>query len=163
MESLSRNEIKFTQLIEDHKRLINQICYFYSSEKIPFEDLRQEVYINLWQGINKFRGESKLSTWIYKVAINSVLMAIRSTNSRIETTSIDINRIDISSIFDDEQKERLEHMYGIINQLDKMEKAIILLWLDETPYEEIAEIVDLNRNTVATKIRRIKEKLSKSI
>ena len=90
-------------------------------------------------------------------------MAIRSTNSRIETTSIDINRIDISSIFDDEQKERLEHMYGIINQLDKMEKAIILLWLDETPYEEIAEIVDLNRNTVATKIRRIKEKLSKSI
>lgn len=163
MKSLPEKERKFIQLIKGHSRLINQICYFYSSEKQPFEDLRQEVYINLWQGIDKFRGESKISTWTYRVTINSVLMAIRSTNSRVETHSIDLSRLDFSTTFDDEQKKNLEHMYDLINQLDKMEKAIILMWLDEKPYEEIAEIVGLNRNTIATKIRRIKEKLSKLI
>lgn len=163
MERQHDKETEFRDIILTHSRLINRICYFYSSVKHPFEDLRQEVYVNLWQGLDKFRGDSKISTWIYRVAVNSVLMVLRSPETKIDTVSVDKVFHSLSSEFDDEQKDRLAAVYALINRLETVEKAIILLWLDDTPYDEIADIMGLKRNTVATKIRRIKEKLSKHV
>ncbi len=104
-----------------------------------------------------------MSTWIYRIAVNSALMALRSSKSKIETISLDFGLLNISSELDDTQKENLQAMHSLINRLEDMEKAIILLWLDEYPYDEIADILGLKRNTIATKIHRIKEKLSKLI
>lgn len=163
MKSPPEKERLFSSLIREHSRIINSVCYFYSSERLPFEDLRQEVYINLWNGIEKFRSESKISTWIYRVAINTALMAIRSTRRRIDTVPIDISIINSSDEIDSAQKESLELLTNLIERLDEIEKAIILLWLDEYSYEEIAETMGLKKSNVATKIFRIKEKLSKSI
>ena len=157
------NEREFACLVKEHSRIINKVCYFYATEKIPFEDLRQEVYVNLWLSINQFRGYSKLSTWIYRVAVNTALMTLRSSKSKVETASLDLRSIDISSEIDDEQRENLQTLYNLISRLDDIEKAIILLWLDEYTYDEIADTIGLKRNTVATKLHRIKEKLSKAI
>ncbi len=157
------NEREFASLINEHSRIINKVSYFYASEKLPYDDLRQEIYVNIWLGLNQFRGDSKISTWIYRVAVNSALMAIRSLKPRIETIPMDFSILDISSEIDDMQKENLQQLYSLINRLEEIEKAIILLWLDEYSYDEIADTLGLKRNTVAIKIHRIKNKLSKSL
>lgn len=163
MTNIPINEKDFAALIKQHSRIICKVCYFYASDKLPFEDLRQEIYINIWLGLKHFKGESKMSTWIYRIAVNSALMALRSSKSKIETISLDFGLLNISSELDDTQKENLQAMHSLINRLEDMEKAIILLWLDEYPYDEIADTLGLKRNTIATKIHRIKEKLSKQI
>ena len=163
MKSPPINEREFALLIKEHSRIINKVCYFYATDKMPFDDLRQEIYVNIWLGLNQFRGESKMSTWIYRVAVNSALMAIRSSKPRIETLSLDFGILDVSTELDDSQRENLQTLQSFINRLEDIEKAIILLWLDEYSYDEIAETLGLKRNTIAVKIHRIKEKLSKQI
>lgn len=157
------NERDFALIIEQHSRIINKVSYFYATDKLTFDDLRQEIYVNIWLGLKQFRGDSKISTWIYRVAVNSALMALRSSKPKIETVSLDFRLLDISSEIDDAQKENLQTLHSLINRLENIEKAIILLWLDEYSYDEIADTVGLKRNTVAVKIHRIKEKLSKHI
>lgn len=152
---------EFDSVIQEHSRIINKVCYFYAADRMPFDDLRQEIYVNIWLGLRHFKGESKISTWIYRVAVNSALMALRSSKPRVETVSLDFNLPDISSEIDDAQRENLQTLHSLINRLEDIEKAIILLWLDEYAYDEIADTLGMNRNTVATKIRRIKDKLSK--
>ncbi|MDE6344860.1 MAG: sigma-70 family RNA polymerase sigma factor [Muribaculaceae bacterium] len=163
MKSPPLNEREFASLIQEHSRIINKVCYFYATDKIPFEDLRQEIYVNIWTGLSQFRGECRMSTWIYRVSVNSALMSLRSSKPRIETVSADFGLLDASTETDDAQRENLQTLQSLINRLDDIEKAIILLWLEEYPYDEIAETLGLKRNTVAVKIHRIKEKLSKQI
>lgn len=163
MKSPPLNEREFASLIQEHSRIINKVCYFYATDKIPFEDLRQEIYVNIWTGLSLFRGECRMSTWIYRVSVNSALMSLRSSKPRIETVSSDFGLLDASTETDDAQRENLQTLQSLINRLDDIEKAIILLWLEEYPYDEIAETLGLKRNTVAVKIHRIKEKLSKQI
>ncbi|MDE6682086.1 MAG: sigma-70 family RNA polymerase sigma factor, partial [Muribaculaceae bacterium] len=163
MKSPPINEREFALLIQEHSRIINKVCYFYATDKMPFDDLRQEIYVNIWLSLNQFRGESKMSTWIYRVAVNSALMAIRSSKPRIETLSLDFGLLDVSTELDDSQRENLQTLQSLINRLEDIEKAIILLWLDEYSYDEIAETLGMKRNTIAVKIHRIKEKLSKQI
>lgn len=157
------NERDFASLIKQHSRIINKVSYFYANDKLPFDDLRQEIYVNIWLGLKQFRGDSKMSTWIYRVAVNSALMALRSSKPKIETVSVDFGLLDISSEADDVQRENLQVLQSLINRLEDIEKAIMLLWLDEHSYDEIADIIGLKRNTVAVKIHRIKDKLSKQM
>lgn len=89
MESPPINERDFAELIKRHSPIINKVSYFYASEKVPFDDLRQEIYVNIWLGINQFKGRSEMSTWIYRVAVNSALMTLRSSRRRVETVSVD--------------------------------------------------------------------------
>ena len=96
MTSPPINEREFASLINEHFRIINKVSYFYASEKLPYDDLRQEIYVNIWLGLKQFRGDSKISTWIYRVAVNSALMAIRSLKPRIETIPMDFSILDIS-------------------------------------------------------------------
>ena len=161
MKSPPELEALFTSLVKENSRIINSVCYFYSSDSIPFEDLRQEVYINIWKGLDQFRSDSKASTWIYRIAINTALMAIRTGKKKINTVPIDSMVLNISQETENSHKDRLEILNNLIEKLDDIEKAIILLWLDEYSYEEIAEAMGLKKSNVATKIFRIKEKLSK--
>ena len=163
MTSPPINEREFESLVKEHSRIINKVSYFYATGKVPFDDLRQEIHVNIWLGLKQFRGDCKLSTWVYRAAVNSALMAIRSSKSNIETVSVDFGLLDISSEIDDAQKENLQALHSLINRLEDIEKAVILLWLDEYSYDEIADTLGLKRNTVAVKIHRIKEKLSKQI
>lgn len=163
MKSPPINEREFALLIQEHSRIINKVCYFYATDKMPFEDLRQEIYVNIWLGLNQFRGDSRMSTWVYRVAVNSALMCMRSSKPRVETVSLDFGLLDVSTEIDDAQRENLQTLQSLINRLEDIEKAIILLWLDEYSYDEIAETLGMKRNTVAVKIHRIKDKLSKQI
>lgn len=155
-------ERRFKEIIEQSNTVIKRICYMYATSKAPFNDLYQESLINIWQGLKNFRGDCKVSTWIYRTCINTCISYFRKYGKN------DSNNDSIDSIFVDIADENSEHldnlkeMYRLISKLRKLDKAIIMLWLDERPYDEIAEITGLTRNNVASRLRRIKERLVNS-
>ncbi len=150
----------FTAMVGRHEKIIFSVCFFFATRDIPFEDIRQEVLLSLFNGYRNFRHECAEATWVYKVCINTCLFSLRKFTPKIKTISIE----DLPSVnFQDdnnEWREKLEWLYSMISQLNPMEKALILMWLDELSYEEIASNMGIPRNTVASRLYRIKEKLS---
>lgn len=151
-------ERQFKAMIEIENATISKICFSYSGSVAEFDDLRQDALINIWRGMQGFRGEASKKTWIYRVTVNSCLSTIRK-QSRYQHESLEGLYGLIET--DDSNKEAIEKIHRAIGILGAQEKAIIMMWLDELSYEEIATCMGLNRNTVATKIRRIKDKIAK--
>ena len=144
-----------------HEKIIFSVCFFYANNDVPFEDIRQEVLISLFKGYRNYRKESSESTWVYKVCINTCLFSLRKLSPKIKTLSFDeMPIIYFQDENDLELKEKLEWLYSVIAQLNPMDKALILMWLDDIPYDDIASNMGIPRNTVASRLHRIKEKLS---
>jgi RNA polymerase sigma-70 factor, ECF subfamily len=148
---------KFLELVEENKKLIFKISHMYCDNVIDKKDLFQEIIANLWKAYPNFKGNSKISTWIYRISINTAISWIRDyikNNNHIEYTNV-IPQMQDDSAIDDLQ----EQLYNAIGTLDKLDKALILLQLDGYSYDEISEIIGLTKTNVATKINRIKMKL----
>lgn len=161
MSSSSEYHRKFVAMVSRHEKIIFSVCFFYATKDFPFEDMRQEVLISLFRGYRHFRMESSESTWVYRVCINTCLLVLRKFSPKIQTQPID--EMPILSFHDStetELKEKLEWLHAIISRLNPMDKALILMWLDELTYDEIADNMGIPRNTVASRFHRIKEKLS---
>ncbi len=149
-------EKEFINLIEQHSRLIYKICYMYA-DKDELNDLYQEILINLWRSHDAFKGEAKYSTWIYRIGLNTCVSYIRQKSRKPSLVPL---TVDLESITDDETDiEQLRELYRLINQLSKIEKAIVLLYLEGKTYDEIGEIVGITRGNVGVKLNRIKTKL----
>ncbi|MDE6466304.1 MAG: sigma-70 family RNA polymerase sigma factor [Duncaniella sp.] len=157
-EAIRNKETRFMAILDDNRRLIYKVCYMYADDSEHFNDLYQEVLANIWQGLDSFRGDSRQSTWIYRVAINTCVTYYRR-NSPHTSGRIPIENVTEIEAPDNSRGDQLREMYRLIGGLPKMDKALILLWLNEKSYDEIAEIAGLPRNTVATRLRRIKQKL----
>lgn len=156
----SNKEKEFEDAIVEYGGIITKICYYFSSNTDEFKDLRQEVLYNVWKGWDKFKRDSKLSTWIYRVSFNTCVSYSRKERKTRNMISLD----DILDLPEENEMSRLEkynRMHRLIQKLPYEERAIILLWLDEKPYEEISELMGINRNTIAVKLMRIKEKIIK--
>ncbi|MDE5785638.1 MAG: sigma-70 family RNA polymerase sigma factor [Duncaniella sp.] len=138
--------------------MVLKVCYMYANDEIHLKDLYQEVLANLWQGMDSYTGAAKLSSWIYRVAINTCVSYFRRYDRHSSLLSPIDTMPEIAS--DDTSKtDELRTMYRLIYSLGKLDKAIILLWLDEYSYDDIAEMTGLSRNNVAVRLRRIKLKL----
>ena len=151
----------FTAMVGRHEKIIFSVCFFYATYEVPFDDLRQEVLVSLFKGYLNYRRECSESTWVYKVCINTCLFSLRKLTPKVKTISFD--ELPVIYFQDDhnyELREKLEWLYSLIAQLNPMDKALILMWLDELSYEEIASNMGIPRNTVASRLYRIKEKLS---
>ena len=135
------------------------MCYLYTTPNATLNDLYQDVVLNLWKAYPKFRRECKISTWIYRIALNTCISFIRKEKNIPEIVALNqaSDRIEES----DEMQTMLKQLYRMINRLGQLEKSIILLYLEEKSYEEIAEITGLTLTNVATRISRIKDKLKK--
>ena len=157
MECKSEKEQRFLSIIEENRQQIYKVCYMYASDDDHFNDLYQEVLINIWQGLGGFRGGAQVSTWVYRISLNTCVTHYRKNHKYQETVSID--GLKVVDADDGTHQQQLKELYRLINRLDRFEKAIILLWLDEKSYDEIAEITGLSRNNVASRLRRIKMKL----
>ncbi len=151
----------FTAMVGRHEKIIFSVCFFYATKDIPFDDLRQEVLISLFKGYRNYRQESSETTWVYKVCINTCLFSLRKLTPKIKTISFDeLPAVHFQDDNNNEWKEKLEWLYSVIARLNPVEKALILMWLDELSYEEIASNMGIPRNTVASRLYRIKEKIS---
>lgn len=151
-------EKSFIETIRQNERIIYKVCSFYVSKEFPIEDLYQETIHNLWSAYPKFRHECSVTTWIYRVALNTCISGMRKEMRRPKT-DIDIDNLP-ETLFEQEGiEEDIHEMYNLINRLKTMEKVVILLYLEEKSYQEIADITGLSVSNVATKLKRSKRKL----
>ncbi len=150
-------ENRFINLIEQNKGMILMICKAYVAEDEDVDDYFQDVVIKLWESFDTFRGDSEISTWIYRVTLNTCISFVRKRNRRLSTTPLleDIEIADDDSI----DAKNTAKLYQLINCLNKYEKALVLLWLENLSYVEIADIMGLTVSNVSVKLTRIKEKL----
>ena len=152
-------EQEFLSVIREYERVIYKVCYLYTTPHATLNDLYQEVVLNIWNAFPIFRRECKISTWIYRIALNTCISFIRKEKNipEIVTLTQEADR----SEEDDETQTMLQQHYRKINRLGQLEKSIILLYLEEKSYEDISEITGLTVTNVATKLNRIKDKLKK--
>lgn len=147
----------FIDMIHRNERVIYKVCSFYVSDGMPVNDLYQDVVYNLWVGYAKFRGECAESTWIYRIALNTCISGLRKDKHNPLGNSVSLLNDQLTE--PECLTEQIREMYRLIHQLKSLERAIVLLWLEEKPYQEIADITGLTVSNVATKLKRAKEKL----
>lgn len=155
-----RSEKEFLSVIKEYERVIYKVCYMYATANASLNDLYQEVVLNIWKSFEKFRGDSKISTWIYRIALNTCISFSRKERNMPEIVMLTQEEFGMMDE-QDETQMMLKELYLLINQLGQLDKSIILLYLEDKNYEEIAEIMGLTVTNVATKLSRIKEKLRK--
>lgn len=151
-------EDRFLKLIHEEDAVISAICFSYSGSVAEYDDLRQDALVNIWRGLPSFKGESSVRTWIYRVVLNSCVSTIRK-QSRFARESESLEHLYDLVCEQNEERGNIEILHRLISRLGRTDKAMILMWLDEATYEDIADVMGIPRNTVATRLRRIKEKL----
>lgn len=144
-------------MVREHKSTIYTVCYMFSNDEDEVSDLFQETLINLWKGYESFRHESKLSTWIYRVAMNTCISADRK--KRKQGTKVPLS-MDIN-LYNDEDHEtkQVRQLHERIQRLDLIDRALVMMWLEGMNYDEIAEVIGISVKNVGVKLVRIKEKL----
>ena len=152
-------EKEFLEMIEAQKRTIYKVCYIYANNQDDLNDLFQETVLNLWKSFPRYRGDSKLVTWVYRIAMNTCITFLRRSGTRPQAIPLTADMAQIAA--DEGTAAQLQELYKLINQLGKLERALILLWLEERSYQEMADILGISKANVAVKLNRVKEKLKK--
>ena len=150
-------EQEFSKMVREQKSTIYTVCYMFSNDEDEVSDLFQETLINLWKGFESFRHESKLSTWIYRVAMNTCISADRK--KRRQGTKVPLSMdIDLYNDEDHETKQ-VRQLHERIQRLDLIDRALVMMWLEGMNYDEIADVIGISVKNVGVKLVRIKEKL----
>lgn len=149
---------EFVQLINQHQKLIHSLCSLYFPASEDRKDLFQEIVLQLWKAYPTFRGHAKLSTWIYRIALNTVFARIRKEKTRPTSEPLSEQSFQVALIHE-EMTPSTQDLYWAIGRLGDIDKAIIMLYLEEHSYDEIATIVGMSRTNISTRINRIKTKL----
>lgn len=150
-------ETAFEQLVREHKNLIYSVCYMFSKDADEVNDLFQEVLINLWTGFEKFRGESRVNTWIWRVSLNTCISCERKKRKRKDVVPLTMD-IDLFADTDEDTKQ-IRMLRDRIGRLKPFDRAILLLWLENLSYDEIAAIVGITVKNVSVRLYRIREQL----
>ncbi len=150
---------KFISIIKENQNLIYKVCYSYCRNRIQRKDLEQEILLQLWKSLDRFNGSVKISTWIYRIALNTAISFYRDDNKHSrKKAEIDVSVISIPGYaYDPETDEKIVLLYQFIDTLNELDKALMLLYLDDNKYKEIADILGISETNVATKINRIKK------
>lgn len=154
-------QARYEQILCSYGHTVAKVCYVYASRQAPFDDLYQEVCINLWQGLDSYRGDAPLGAWIYRMAINTCITWHRSNRKHAAADS-DYDQVSnlAADTADDFDHERYRAFQQMLAALDPLEKALITLYLDEHSYAEIAQITGLTTSNVGVRLHRIKDKLA---
>ena len=154
------SEDQFVKQIRENESLIYKVCRIYAYSEADRQDLFQEIVIQLWKAYPKFKGNSKFSTWMYRVALNTAITGLRKKKDIIRTYSPDALPLNAGEENTSEsEEENLQLLYLAIAQLNQIEKAIVMLYMEDRSYEEMEEILGLSQGNLRVKMNRIKEKL----
>lgn len=156
---------KFIEIITTHRNLIFKICNSYCSNFDYRKDLEQEILLQLWNSFSKFDGRVKITTWIYRIALNTAITFYRKDCKRVDKpVDIDNSVFSLPDFeYDSKIDEKIAILYKLIEKMSKLNKALMLLYLDNYKHNEIAEILGISESNVATKISRIKKSLKEQI
>ena len=156
-----RTDKRFLELIHRHQSILHKICYAYCCNPSEREDLQQEIVLQLWRSFPSFRGKSQFSTWMYRVALNTALN--RTSKPAFFLEGPKAHEIGYDPGDDYDLSEGIRLLHKAISQLKKIDRAIILLWLEELSYKEIAETIGITEKNVSVRIVRVKNRLSEII
>ena len=150
------NEQEFERLAREHKSTIYSVCYMFSKDRDEVNDLFQEVLVNLWRGMASFQGRSDVRTWVWRVALNTCI-----TSERKKKKNATVPRTMDIDLFDDRDRDtqQVQMLRNRIGRLQPFDRAIVLLWLENMSYDEIAAIVGITAKNVGVRLYRIKEQL----
>jgi len=147
----------FTQLVRENKSTIYTVCYMFSQDEEEVNDLFQETLINMWKGIDSFREESKISTWIYRVALNTCLLQERKKKKEVQKVPL---TMDVNFFQDDDANAaQVRMLHQRIGKLGLVDRALVMMWLEGMSYDEIGTVMGISAQNVGVKLYRIKEQL----
>lgn len=158
-----QKENTFLRILEKHSDRIQRICWGFSSKHEDVEDIYQNVLLNIWRGLNKFEGRSEIATWIHRICINSCLLWKRKEKKLMEKATLNESTFGLSVEEQFIKNEKIVALHTAIQTLNKMDKSIALLILEECSYKEIADVTGLTVTNVGVKINRIKKQLKKKL
>lgn len=155
-KTMEITEQEFAKMVKAHKSTIYTVCYMFSNNEEEVADLFQEVLIRVWRGLPSFNGQSDVKTWIYRIALNTCISIDRKKKRHSKTElSMSIN------LFEDKDKEteQVNILHNRINRLLPLDRAIVLLWLENISYDEIGAIIGISAKNVSVRLVRIREQL----
>ena len=153
---MNNTEQQFSQLVNDNRSTIYSVCYMFSNDADEVADLFQEVLVKLWNGYESFQGKSDIKTWIYRVTLNTCITIDRKTRRNKKVVlSMDVDYFDIQ----EQSMAQVRMLHDRIARLQPLDRAIILLWLEQISYDEIGEIVGISAKNVSVRLTRIRVQL----
>ena len=156
----SEKQKDFLHQLRENQGIIHKICRIYTDNIHDHEDLFQEIVIQTWKSYSDYRGDSKFSTWIYKIGLNTALALFKKKNYKKEELHENLTHFKIYDDNNHEEKDaQIQAMYDAIHLLSDVEKALIMMFLEDKPYKEISEILGITEGNARVKMNRTKEKL----
>ena len=157
-------EQSFVTQLKENQNIIHKICRLYTQGEDEHNDLFQEITIQLWKAFPKFRGESKFSTWAYRVALNTAITLYRKSTKKVSTIEFETGKHFVSQEeYNYEEEEHIKLLYQAVKQLNDIEKALVFMYLEDKDYVEISETLGISEVNARVKMNRIKTKLKKII
>jgi len=155
-------EATFLQLVKEHQKMIHKVCNLYCHSPYEKEDLFQEIVVQLWKGYPRFRGDAKFSTWLYRVALNTAISGLRKKEKNIAYVDPSVLPTALQNLNDNNPElEQLQQLYEAIRKLGEIDRAVVMLYLEDRSYEEMEEVLGISQNNLRVKMNRVKEKLRK--
>lgn len=162
--STPNSETEFVALLDEHQNIIHKICRLYTNNEVEHEDLFQEISIQLWRSYNRFEGKSKFSTWMYRVGLNTAITLYRKEKKRLNTQPLNDQFTAIAQEeYNAQVDEKMAWLYQKIKDFSEIDKALVLLYLEDKRYDEIAETLGISVGNARVKMNRIKERLKKML
>ncbi len=155
---MNQQKEKFTELYNEHAPGIRKLCLGYTGDGAMAEDLLQETFIAVWHNMEKFRGDAKWSTWIFRIAVNTCLSHLRKRNHKM----VNMDELPLAGLADEthQKEQEVQLLYKCVSQLAEADRLIITMVLENKSYPEIAAITDISENNLRVKIHRIKKQLT---
>ena len=152
-------ELDFTTIYNEHAPTLLRLCKAYATDDDQAQDLLQETFVKVWQNLDKFRGDAKISTWLYRITINTCLGHLKKEKNK-KTGPISLAKEPAANDSFAEKKENLDNLYRAIKGLPESERLIISMVLEDIPYDEIAGALEITEGNLRVKIHRIKQQLT---
>jgi len=156
----SVTEQNFVTLLQEHQNIVHKVCRIYTYDSDAHKDLFQEISIQLWKAFPKFRGDSKFSTWMYRVGLNTAITLYRKSLRQVQSQPIESVEFKLSyEEYDDTKDEQLKLIYSAVRKLNDIDKGIVFLYLENKNYKEISETLGISEVNARVRMNRIKTKL----
>lgn len=156
------NQEEFLSLINQHQSMLHKVCNLYCHSAIDRQDLFQEIVVQVWKAYPNFRGESKFSTWLYRIALNTAISDLRRKDRKLKIIYPENAPANtVAEGLNNEEEDQIRQLYKAIEHLTEIEKALVMLYLEDKSYDEMEEILGINQNNLRVKMNRVKEKLRK--